>query len=158
MYKDLKKETDSFRKNAFGSIWIQPYYGLFSYYDPQDKVLKPARQTQGDQEADYHAPGLGYHIDKHRNLWLCCKSGFDQLTFSPRNYTLLRQERAGQYEIPNTIRGLFYRFAKKALVCIETRCYRIVRFLRPIHRESLPLRENRKQSADRIRNQRLHVF
>ena len=66
-----------------------------------------AGQTQGDQETDYHAPGLGYHIDKHRNLWLCCKSGFDQLTFSPRNYTLLRQERAGQYEIPNTIRGLF---------------------------------------------------
>lgn len=93
-------------EDAFGGIWIQPYYGLFSYYDPQDKVLKPARQTQGDQEADYHAPGLGYHIDKHRNLWLCCKSGFDQLTFSPRNYTLLRQERAGQYEILNTIRGL----------------------------------------------------
>lgn len=102
-----KKRNGFILEDAFGGIWIQPYYGLFSYYDPQDKVLKPARQTQGDQEADYHAPGLGYHIDKHRNLWLCCKSGFDQLTFSPRNYTLLRQERAGQYEIPNTIRGLF---------------------------------------------------
>ena len=100
-----KKRNGFILEDAFGGIWIQPYYGLFSYYDPQDKVLKPARQTQGDQEADYHAPGLGYHIDKHRNLWLCCKSGF-----------------------------------------------------RPIHRESLPLRENRKQSADRIRSQRLHVF
>lgn len=67
-----KKRNGFILEDAFGSIWIQPYYGLFSYYDTQDNVLKPARQTQGDRETVYHAPGLGYHIDNHHNLWLCC--------------------------------------------------------------------------------------
>lgn len=98
------KKNRFIHEDAFGCIWIQPYYGDFSYYDKDENVLKPARLIHNNRQETYRAAGLNYLIDSHKNLWLCASEGFDRVTFTPRYYELLGEENESK---ENVVRGLF---------------------------------------------------
>ena len=100
--REPQKKNRFIHEDAFGGIWIQPYYGAFSYYDKEENVLKPAQYFHNNRQERYRATGFDYLIDNHKNLWLCAEGGFDYVTFSPRYYTLLGAE----MEKENRIRGL----------------------------------------------------
>lgn len=107
-YKIIKEQKNSafIHEDEYGYIWIFPTYGVLSCYNPKEKHFKPAYTYQDGKRknydfSSYRAEVRKFLLDSRRNLWHCCESGFNKISFPDGNYNY----------IPSTshieVRGLF---------------------------------------------------
>ena len=69
-----------------GVLWLIPYKGNFSYYDRENKQLKPFYTAPGDSKSAFTPNIRYYHADRQGNLWIADTRGVERMSFSPHSY------------------------------------------------------------------------
>lgn len=91
-------------------LWVQPYYGSFSWYDRAKGVLSPFRSLRSNEFNSLFDYGLNHILaDPAGVFWLSSNrgNGFYKCTFLPDYFSHYLFEEQFIYSISNEIRSIF---------------------------------------------------
>lgn len=97
-YKVSTKQRNKalIHEDEYGHIWILPTYGELHCYNPKKDCFEQAYTYEKGERKYYnlyHKTGLRrYLIDSHKNLWFCCETGFDKISFSDSSYNGISEQ------------------------------------------------------------------
>lgn len=100
---DRSRPSFHVHEDCHGNVWVHPYGGGFSRFDPATRSLLPFYNNLQDGEWRFSNKIHSAYSDRQGNLWLCTHSkGVEKITFHhspfrlftpvPRNYETLSNE------------------------------------------------------------------
>lgn len=91
-----------------GNLWVHPYGGGFSIFDPQQRKLLPFYNGLGSRDWRFSNKIHSAFSDKQGNLWLCTHSkGLEKVTYRNVPFTMMTPIPHEHESIHNEIRALF---------------------------------------------------
>lgn len=88
MPKAERQSRDIFFEDNQGTTWIVPHSGCLSYYDREDKQLKPYYSDYNNPETKFSPVILNSFLDKQRNFWFANTSEMNKISFFPNAWQL----------------------------------------------------------------------
>ena len=79
---ELKSRDVIFEDNQ-GTLWVVPHLGCLSYYDREDKELKPYYTDYSKPESKFTPVILNFYVDNQKNFWYANNFWMDKISFFP---------------------------------------------------------------------------
>ena len=104
---DRSRPAFHIHEDIFGTLWVHPYGGGFSYFDRESNCLRPFYNSMTGEKWRFSNKIHSAYSDRQGNLWLCTHSkGLEKVTFR-REYFRLKLPVNYSYEsLSNEVRAL----------------------------------------------------
>ena len=79
---ELRSRDVIFEDNQ-GTLWVVPHLGCLSYYDREDKELKPYYTDYSKPESKFTPVILNFYVDNQKNFWYANNFWMDKISFFP---------------------------------------------------------------------------
>lgn len=90
-----------------GFLWVHPYGGGFSFFDPQQKRLVPFYNELGSRDWRFSNKIHSAFSDKQGNLWLCTHSkGLEKVTYRNVPFSIMTPMPHEHESLHNEVRAL----------------------------------------------------
>lgn len=83
MPKAELRSRDVIFEDSQGTLWVVPHLGCLSYYDREDKELKPYYTDYSKPESKFTPVILNFYVDNQKNLWYANNFWMDKISFFP---------------------------------------------------------------------------
>lgn len=94
-------------EDVSGCLWVHPYGGGFSFFDPQKRRLVPFYNELGSRDWRFSNKIHAAFSDKQGNLWLCTHSkGLEKVTYRNVPFSLVTPMSHEHESIHNEVRAL----------------------------------------------------
>lgn len=95
-------------EDANGCLWVHPYGGGFSFFDPQQRKLVPFYNELGSRDWRFSNKIHAAFSDKQGNLWLCTHSkGLEKVTYRNVPFSMMTPMSREHESIHNEVRALY---------------------------------------------------
>ena len=108
-YSNPERSRPAFHihEDVNGYLWVHPYGGGFSYFDPQKKRLVPFYNGLGSRDWRFSNKIHSAFSDKQGNLWMCTHSkGLEKVTFRNVPFSMMTPVPQEYESLHNEIRAL----------------------------------------------------
>lgn len=83
MPKAELRSRDVIFEDSQGTLWVVPHLGCLSYYDREDKELKPYYTDYSKPESKFTPVILNFYVDNQKNFWYANNFWMDKISFFP---------------------------------------------------------------------------
>ena len=83
MPKAELRSRDVIFEDSQGTLWVVPHLGCLSYYDREDKELKPYYTDYSKPESKFTPVILNFYVDNQMNFWYANNFWMDKISFFP---------------------------------------------------------------------------
>lgn len=83
MPKAELRSRDVIFEDSQGTLWVIPHLGCLSYYDREDKELKPYYTDYSKPESKFTPVILNFYVDNQKNFWYANNFWMDKISFFP---------------------------------------------------------------------------
>lgn len=83
MPKAELRSRDVIFEDSQGTLWVVPHLGCLSYYDREDKELKPYYTDYSKPESKFTPVILIFYVDNQKNFWYANNFWMDKISFFP---------------------------------------------------------------------------
>ena len=108
-YSNPERSRPAFHihEDVNGYLWVHPYGGGFSYFDPQKKRLVPFYNGLGSRDWRFSNKIHSAFSDKQGNLWMCTHSkGLEKVTYRNVPFSMMTPVPQEYESLHNEIRAL----------------------------------------------------
>ena len=108
-YSNPERSRPAFHihEDVNGYLWVHPYGGGFSYFDPKQKKLLPFYNGLGSRDWRFSNKIHSAFSDKQGNLWLCTHSkGLEKVTFRNVPFSMMTPVPHEYESLHNEVRAL----------------------------------------------------
>ena len=108
-YSNPERSRPAFHihEDVNGYLWVHPYGGGFSYFDPQKKCLVPFYNGLGSRDWRFSNKIHSAFSDKQGNLWLCTHSkGLEKVTYRNVPFAMMTPMPHEHESLHNEVRAL----------------------------------------------------
>mgnify|MGYP000603964663 FL=1 len=108
-YSNPERSRPAFHihEDVNGYLWVHPYGGGFSYFDPQKKRLVPFYNGLGSRDWRFSNKIHSAFSDKQGNLWLCTHSkGLEKVTYRNVPFAMMTPMPHEHESLHNEVRAL----------------------------------------------------
>ena len=77
------RSRDVIFEDSQGTLWVVPHLGCLSYYDREDKELKPYYTDYSKPESKFTPVILNFYVDNQKNFWYANNFWMDKISFFP---------------------------------------------------------------------------
>ena len=104
---DRSRPAFHVHEDIYGTVWVHPYGGGFSYFDKEDNCLRPFHNSLTGSNWRFSNKIHSAFSDKQGNLWMCTHSkGLEKVTFRPSPFELVTPVPHRYESLSNEVRGL----------------------------------------------------
>ena len=83
MPKAELRSRDVIFEDSQGTLWVVPHLGCLSYYDREDKELKPYYTDYSKPESKFTPVILNFYVDNQKNFWYANNFWMDNISYFP---------------------------------------------------------------------------
>ena len=83
MPKAELRSRDVIFEDSQGTLWVVPHLGCLSYYDREEKELKPYYTDYSKPESKFTPVILNFYVDNQKNFWYANNFWMDKISFFP---------------------------------------------------------------------------
>lgn len=111
---DRSRPAFHIHEDIFGSLWVHPYGGGFSYFDRKKNCLVPFYNSMNGGKWHFSNKIHSAFSDRQGNLWMCTHSkGLEKITFRTEHFRIKRPVESNYETLSNEVRA--YQEYKKNL-------------------------------------------
>lgn len=104
---DRSRPAFHIHEDIYGSVWVHPYGGGFSYFDRERNRLTPFYNSLAQRDWRFSNKIHAAFSDKQGNLWICTHSkGLEKVTFRPSQFKLITPIPHRYESLSNEVRAL----------------------------------------------------
>lgn len=104
---DRSRPAFHIHEDIFGTVWVHPYGGGFSYFDRKENRLIPFYDELGSKEWKFSNKIHSAFSDAQGNLWICTHSkGLEKVTFRSVQFSMLTPTPNHYESLSNEVRAL----------------------------------------------------
>lgn len=94
-------------EDIYGTVWVHPYGGGFSYFDKECNCLRPFHNSLTGNDWRFSNKIHSAFSDRQGNLWMCTHSkGLEKVTFRSSQFSLVTPVSHRYESLSNEVRGL----------------------------------------------------
>ena len=104
---DRSRPAFHVHEDIYGTVWVHPYGGGFSYFDREHNRLLPFYNSLTGNDWRFSNKIHSAFSDRQGNLWMCTHSkGLEKITFRPSQFNLITPVPHRYESLSNEVRGL----------------------------------------------------
>ena len=104
---DRSRPAFHIHEDLYGTVWVHPYGGGFSYFDRESNSLRPFYNSTADEKWRFSNKIHSAYSDRQGNLWLCTHSkGLEKVTFRREHFRLKLPVNYAYESLSNEVRAL----------------------------------------------------
>ena len=104
---DRSRPAFHVHEDVYGTVWVHPYGGGFSYFDKENNCLRPFHNSLTGNGWKFSNKIHSAFSDRQGNLWMCTHSkGLEKVTFRPSLFSLVTPVPHRYASLSNEVRGL----------------------------------------------------
>ncbi len=104
---DRSRPAFHIHEDLYHHLWVHPYGGGFSYYDPGQDCLLPFFNATEDPNRRFSNKIHAAFSDRQGNLWMCTHSkGLEKITFLQEPFHLITPSSKDDESLSNEVRAL----------------------------------------------------
>lgn len=103
---DRSRPAFHIHEDIFGSLWVHPYGGGFSYFDREKNCLLPFYNSMNGGKWHFSNKIHCAFSDRQGNLWICTHSkGLEKITFRTEHFRIKRPVESHYETLSNEVRA-----------------------------------------------------
>ncbi|WP_287678994.1 two-component regulator propeller domain-containing protein [Bacteroides sp.] len=103
---DRSRPAFHIHEDIFGSLWVHPYGGGFSYFDREKNSLVPFYNSMNGGKWHFSNKIHSAFSDRQGNLWMCTHSkGLEKVTFRTEHFRIKRPVESHYETLSNEVRA-----------------------------------------------------
>lgn len=104
---DRSRPAFHIHEDIFGTLWVHPYGGGFSYFDRKNNCLRPFYNSMTGENWRFSNKIHSAFSDRQGNLWMCTHSkGLEKVTFRTDRFRLKVPVNHSYESLSNEVRAL----------------------------------------------------
>ncbi len=104
---DRSRPAFHVHEDTYGTVWVHPYGGGFSYFDQASNSLQPFYNSLTEKKWRFSNKIHSAFSDRQGNLWMCTHSkGLEKVSFRPSPFTLVTPVPHRYESLSNEVRAL----------------------------------------------------
>ncbi|MEL5893812.1 two-component regulator propeller domain-containing protein [Bacteroides sp. GD17] len=104
---DRSRPAFHVHEDIYGTVWVHPYGGGFSYFDREHNSLHPFYNSLASGDWRFSNKIHTAFSDRQGNLWMCTHSkGLEKVTFRPSQFKIITPMPHHYESLSNEVRGL----------------------------------------------------
>ena len=122
---DRSRPAFHIHEDIYGTLWVHPYGGGFSYFDRARNCIMPFYNSMEGKHWNFSNKIHCAYSDRQGNLWMCTHSkGLEKITFRTERFRVKRPVQSDRETLGNEVRAL-HEYGKNLLVGLKDGMLRI---------------------------------